>query len=173
MSISYLTFVSVWYHYSNAKCEAACTHIHPSPSILSFLAYHICTTVVKSSTSFSFSAPCRMMCQWQPVPLAKSRGRLWVQGPDKLVSQVCSQLRSTAVFPRGWPVSSGLATGDKGDKHRGHQEGKIAQTQQGKQRAKRLWYSCVALKCRGSDPYELDMLFSKAKFFWLGEQVKG
>ncbi len=86
---------------------------------------------------------------------------------------MCSQLRSTAVFPRGWPVSSGLATGDKGDKHGGHHEGEIAQTQQGKQRAKSLWYSYVALKCRGSDPYELDMLLFKAKFFWLGEWVKG
>lgn len=93
------------------------------------------------------------------------------------VSQVCSQFRSIAVFPRGWPVSSGLATGDKGDKHGGHHGGKIAQTQRGKQRAHRLWYSCVALKCRGSDPYELDMLLSKAlkkmKFFWLGERVQG
>lgn len=44
----------------------------------------------------------------------------------------------------------------------GHHGRKIAQTQQGKQRAKRLWYACVVLKCRGSDPYELDILLSKA-----------
>lgn len=53
--------------------------------------------------------------------------RLWVQGLDKAsqVSQVCSQLRSTIVFPKGWPVSSSLATGDKGEKHGGHHGGKL------------------------------------------------
>lgn len=55
--------------------------------------------------------------------------------------------------------------------------GKIAQTQQGTQRAKRLWCSCVVLKRWGSDPYELDILLSKAlkppALFLMVEQVKG
>lgn len=137
-------------------------HIHPSHSII----YCVCTCVVKSSTSIS--ATRWMMCEWQSVPLAKSRREAVGVGSWQAsqVSQVCSQLRSAAVSPRGWPVSSGLATGDKGDKHGGHQGRKIAQTQQGKQRAKRLWYACVVLKCRGSDPYELDILLSKALRKW-------
>lgn len=68
-----------------------------------------------------------MMRAQKSQSLSKSRG--WgfrvlaiLAGSPKCV---LPRRRSTTVHPKGWPVIGSLATGDKGEKRRGHCGGKL------------------------------------------------